>query len=984
MPNRPVFRLLVLLLLALPGTVYTQDFPMIHYTVDDGLPSNTVYYVFRSSRGNLWAATDKGVAKYNGIKFEKYTTFDGLADNEVFFFCEDHEGRIWLASYNGELCFFKNGRFYTAANTPFLRLPFKASFIRQITIEKDSSVNIRFYNNTRFININHEHCTAVDLKNLTVPIDPEHVLNIEKVNGNLYTIYTGTSSISTDTNCTNVTTAQISLPELKDKKDVFWSLAFTQNQRYLYNQYYVYDLALKPLRPFRSELYKDTKIYELYYNERGWFYTTSRGLILNDTVNILPGYNVSCLAQDNQQNYWASTLDNGVFVIDRNFGRATISRNAYKGKVEYCYADSNNVFFVSSDHVISRLHKGHFSSLYDFSKFMIPNASFQTAGFLIDSNYCFYNCYSYQSLVVDHITAKQPVAKLYTNTFVPYSAIKTVCKAGDYLYLNVRSHIAMVNYEQYKNEDRLININVSGTSVSERVFCMAKDAENHVWYSTVDKMYKVVNGIRQEQARFSGKVFKQFDFYGNYLVGYTHNNQLYVCNNVHSDIQLIQVTGQNCIWDHIYRIDASHVLISTNNLYRLITFNTGNKANPFSIQAVENQFVPVKTEAVCSDEKLCYFFSEGSVTSIPVDNLFLKPPPPRLYYRFLKTGRKEYQISGELELPFKESKNITITFSTVSNGGKKVFYQYSVSRNNQESWRDIDVEEINLFNSGYGTYEVKVKARTLSSDFCEPVTFTLHIDQPFWTTWWFILLVVVILLGCIALIIRYRIRIAIQKKDKEYNMEIKFMRSEYKALNALMNPHFIFNTLNNVQGLVNRNDKLAANEYLRVFADLVRQNMHNVSKELIPLQREIDLVANYLKLEKLRFKDLLNYTIETDSNVDLSDIMVPPLLVQPLVENSIKHGILPRESAEGMIGIHIFERADTVYIEVRDNGIGMSPAGKTEQGLHESFGLDNIKKRIEQLSIIQNKKMELTIREVKDETGRNQWTIITISIPITY
>jgi LytS/YehU family sensor histidine kinase len=101
------------------------------------------------------------------------------------------------------------------------------------------------------------------------------------------------------------------------------------------------------------------------------------------------------------------------------------------------------------------------------------------------------------------------------------------------------------------------------------------------------------------------------------------------------------------------------------------------------------------------------------------------------------------------------------------------------------------------------------------------------------------------------------------------------------------------------RGLVNRNDKRAANEYLRVFADLVRQNMHNVSKELIPLQKEMDLVSNYLKLEKLRFKEMLNYVINVQEDLDLSDIMIPPLLVQPLVENSIKHGILPLESVEG-------------------------------------------------------------------------------------
>src|ERR1700733_2852527 len=104
---------------------YCQDFPMLHYSMDDGLPSNKVYNIYRDSKGYIWIATDKGVARYNGISFETFTMFHGLPDNEVFFFQEDYSGRLWLATYNGQLCYYKDDTFHTAANTPFLELPFK-------------------------------------------------------------------------------------------------------------------------------------------------------------------------------------------------------------------------------------------------------------------------------------------------------------------------------------------------------------------------------------------------------------------------------------------------------------------------------------------------------------------------------------------------------------------------------------------------------------------------------------------------------------------------------------------------------------------------------------------------------------------------------------------------------------------------------------------------------------------------------------------
>ena len=243
-------------------------------------------------------------------------------------------------------------------------------------------------------------------------------------------------------------------------------------------------------------------------------------------------------------------------------------------------------------------------------------------------------------------------------------------------------------------------------------------------------------------------------------------------------------------------------------------------------------------------------------------------------------------------------------------------------------------------------------------------------------------MVSIVSVSLVVLGIRSRIKYVVRKREKLHMQEIRFMRSEYKALNALMNPHFIFNTLNNVQSLFNGNDRLAANEYLRIFADLIRQNMHNISKELIPLQKELDLVKNYLMLEKLRFEELMNFSIEVSDNLDLSDIMVPPLLIQPLVENSIKHGILQLKSDGGFIHIRINEENDILPIEVKDKGVGLNHMHKKTDPRHESFGLDNIRKRIEKLSISQGKSISFNIAEVVDKHTKIKWTGATISMPI--
>src|SRR5690606_33479107 len=114
----------------------------------------------------------------------------------------------------------------------------------------------------------------------------------------------------------------------------------------------------------------------------------------------------------------------------------------------------------------------------------------------------------------------------------------------------------------------------------------------------------------------------------------------------------------------------------------------------------------------------------------------------------------------------------------------------------------------------------------------------------------------------------------LRKRQREYEADLKYQKAEYKALNALMNPHFIFNSLNNIQALINKEEKRTANQYLVIFSDLIRQNMANTSKGFISLQQELLLVENYLNLEKLRFKDYINYEILIEEEIDTEEVII--------------------------------------------------------------------------------------------------------------
>ncbi len=952
------------------------DFPKLHFTVRDGLPSNNIYEVYRDHQGYMWIATDKGIARYNGLKFEVFTTFDGLPCNEIFFFQEDNYNRIWLGTYNGELCYYQNGIFHNARNTPFLALPFKTPFIKQIVVENDSSVTISFLKKNTFVNINRNR-----LNTYTCPNPPGIDLNIintvkfSKISDSIFEL-TGVH----ETRYLNNKGEWVGIQ--KNNYSKFLGYLFVQNKGFLFDEKFIFTLAGDTIYKFKADHLEVRSLNRIYPSGGMLFLATNNGLSINDSITLLKNQIISCITQDNTDNYWISTLNNGIFVLSKDFRQTQYYASAYSDPVKFLFATKGRIFYTTANNNLYQIYKNQTSCLFNYLTFRNGQTSLTTEPqYYIDSNLRYISFYGRDIISINDLL--HPVIRKLANTDF-WGGYKSLAKIDDGFILRTASFLLRFKWPQNRSGTKIDMTRLNMDVGTDRIFCMAKSTENTVWYSTINGVYTISGDSATQQPQLAGTGFKSFDFLDRNLVGYTHDNILLICSISGSQLKKDTIPSQNCIWDKLYRMDNTHMLISTNNLYRLLTINETPAGVKYVITTIENPFLPLQAEGVYPSGNDCYFLKDGSITRVSITSLFEKPVPPHIEFTSLKAGPKNYTIEPSTQVPFSDSKNISINFCTLSMSGNPVFYQYSVAKDGQEEyWRDVKEQEINLVHPGYGNYSIRLRARSAASDFCAPAVFNLTIAPPIYATWWFVTFIILSLAAAIVAATRLRIYYALRKKEKQHKTEIRFMKSEYKTLNALMNPHFIFNTLNNVQSLFNENDKETANEYLRIFANLIRQNMQNISKELIPLQKEIDLVTNYLLLEKLRYEDQLNYTIHVDYEVDMTDIMVPPLLIQPLVENSIKHGILPLVSAKGYIYINIFEHKGILYIEVRDNGVGMERTSNKNAPGHESFGLMNIKKRLEQLSIMQNNQITFNISTKIDHKENTTWTIVTITIPVS-
>ncbi len=228
-------------------------------------------------------------------------------------------------------------------------------------------------------------------------------------------------------------------------------------------------------------------------------------------------------------------------------------------------------------------------------------------------------------------------------------------------------------------------------------------------------------------------------------------------------------------------------------------------------------------------------------------------------------------------------------------------------------------------------------------------------------------------------------RIEKQLRESEYEKNIS--QTTLTALISQMNPHFLFNALNTIQSFIYSNDKKNASSYLGKFSQLTRKILDNSSKQTITLEEELALLHLYLDIEKSRFGDSFDAQITTDGNLNVEDLLLPPMLIQPYLENAIKHGLLHKTGNKKLaISIHGKNGGEAIEIIIDDNGIGREKSmqlGMQKTG-HQSFANAANEKRIALINRALDKKIVLQIIDKKNTDGTGAGTTVIFSVPVKH
>ena len=288
----------------------------------------------------------------------------------------------------------------------------------------------------------------------------------------------------------------------------------------------------------------------------------------------------------------------------------------------------------------------------------------------------------------------------------------------------------------------------------------------------------------------------------------------------------------------------------------------------------------------------------------------------------------------------------------------------------------FDLNQVTYNALDAGSYTFILKAQNQNT-FSNVIEYSFSIAPHFYSTWWFILVCIIVFLVIVFVIYRWQLRI--QGKKAEQQSEL--YASKLTAIQSQMNPHFIFNALNSIQDLVLKGDIDNSYTFITKFSNLIRRTLNYSDKEFVDFEQEIKLLELYLSLEKLRFKKEIDYEVIIDIK---DDIMIPPFLIQPFIENALVHGLLHKEGSKKLFIRFRMEEALICIIE--DNGVGREKAKSIklrQRSEHESFSGKVIQKRFEILSHAMNGKFGYSYEDLY-ENNTAIGTRVKLTIPVKH
>jgi hypothetical protein len=914
-----------------------------------------VYGIIQARTGDYWITTDNGIYAFDGYTFRQYTHPDQLS-NSVFNPIESPAGGIYFNNLNGQIFFVDSNRVSLIHQVPDSLI---SSFISYNFLDENTIV-VHGKSLYTFA-IKEPHKIRVLLKD-----DQTHqyLSKIKRVKKGTLAVHYWLDSITliTENGCKNYSIQlennEQLLPNtilnLIEQEGKYW---FKDGGRVIYEaEFQEGQVTLKQEQkgpPGLSRTYCTQDFL--------WFASEKQGLQrvnlkTNKTDELFKGIFISHVFQDQRGNILLGTFDHGIILIPPISSELLISSQELAISTFNILNDT--VFYLGGkDGDLYRWKEQRLKKLFEEGYKRVELLEYIEAyGLLlfdIDRPYLF------------------DVARQTMASALEASSIKDFSKVNDSLYLlagNLGAYLL-----EFKSSKPIL------TSVFDgRSYAIEMDNNNTILVGSSKGLFSIKTG-QKKAIKLNDKplLVSQLKKHKGTIYVVSKTKGLYLWE----DQQLQPFNTEQAFLKHQNILDIHFwnelLLVQHKKGIEIINKKGEKQAEINATDGLEKN-TPLQIE-VHGD--YLYALQNTGIQKLDLKKLLAYQPRPMF-------KRVQLLINGELvenkeAFELNSDQNnvefiVSAPYLELSKGLKYRFYLKGYD--SAPLVVDYDQNKIKYQSIPPGDYEFSA-ALLYKGQPQDQFRVQLKIDHPFYQKWWFYLLVMGVTL-CISILF-FLIRIqAIRTKNNELlekkNLAQKAVESQLKALRSQMNPHFIFNALNSIQDLILQQDTERSYDYIVVFSELVRNTLNYSNKEFIPLQDELNFLDVYLSLEKLRFKSGFEYVID---NQVKEDVEVPPLVIQPFIENALTHGLLHKEGVKKITIQLKLEEQLICFIE--DNGIGQERAKaikERQNNKYESFSLGAIKERMKILQEQFGKEAHYVIEDLYPDK-KDKGTKVTLIMP---